>query len=157
MFFKKNINIWYLSFFEPQKLRDKIVKLVLSGTRTKKCYKMVIFHPKLIIINYIYSKGSEFNRRPCPFPTVFREGPFRSTAQRIVLFFTVFSDIYLKAPNLLRFKFYCSAVQTFILPIYQPFFVILTLKTLIRWNLLEKREPYRYVLKYFFKQILYNF
>jgi hypothetical protein len=26
--------------------RGKIVKFALSGTRTKRCYKMVIFHPK---------------------------------------------------------------------------------------------------------------
>jgi hypothetical protein len=30
-----------------------------------------------------------------------------------------------------------------IVPKHEPFFVILTLKTLIWWDLLEKRKPYR--------------
>jgi hypothetical protein len=37
--------------------------------------------------------------------------------------------------------FRLSANRT--VPAHLPFFVIFTLKTLFRWSLLEKREPYR--------------
>ena len=64
-------------------------------------------------------------------------------------FLTGVRDFFLKARTLPRFKFYRSAVLTLIfrksanrtVPKPEPFFVIITLKTLIRWNLLE--NPFR--------------
>jgi hypothetical protein len=66
-------------------------------------------------------------------------------------FVTVFRDYCLKARTLPRFKFYRSSVLTLIFrksanrtePKHEPFFVIFRLKTLIWWNLLEKRESFR--------------
>jgi hypothetical protein len=63
---------------------------------------------------------------------------------------TVFHDFCLKAQTLPRFKFYRSSVLTLIfrksanrtVPKHWPFFVNSMLKSLIWWNLLEKREPY---------------
>ena len=66
-------------------------------------------------------------------------------------FLTVFRDFYLKARTLPRFKQSRFTVLTLIsrlsanrtVPTHLPFFVILTLKILFWWSLLEKREPYR--------------
>jgi hypothetical protein len=66
-------------------------------------------------------------------------------------FLTVFRDFYLKARALPRFKYSRFTVLTLISllsanrtePTLEPFFVILTLKILFWWSLLEKREPYR--------------
>ena len=66
-------------------------------------------------------------------------------------FLTVFRDFYLKARTLPRFKYFRFTVLTQIfrlsanrtVPTHLPFFVILTLKILFWWSLLEKREPYR--------------
>jgi hypothetical protein len=48
---------------------------------------------------------SVYRVRTVQYPTVFREGPFWSTAQR-----TVFRDFSVKAGTLPRFKFYRSYV-----------------------------------------------
>ena len=94
-----------------------------------------------------YSRDSEFIRLPYRFPwgTVLVDRAAYRT------FLTVFRDFCLKARTLPRFKFYRPSVLTLIfrknanrtVPKHWPFFVILKFKTLIWWNLLEKREPYR--------------
>ena len=107
----------------------------------------------------LYSRGSEFIRLPCPYRTVpYRTVPYRFPWGTVLVdraayrtFLTVFRDFCLKARTLPRFKFYRSSFLTLIfrksanrtVPKHWPFFVILKIKTLIWWNLLEKREPYR--------------
>jgi hypothetical protein len=121
----------------------------------------VTLHHRYRYRYHYYSRESEFIRRPCPsrpapyrtvpYPTVFREGLFSSTAQRTVLFWPFYVIFYLKARTLPRFKCLRFTVLTLIfrlsanrtVPTHEPFFVILLLKTIIWWNLIEKREPYR--------------
>ncbi len=100
-----------------------------------------------VFFKNIYSRGS-IPYCTVPYPTVFREEPFRSIAQRTVLF-CPFSVIFFKKRQLIRdlnvyiltLIFRLSANST--VPTHFPFFMILTLKTLFWWSLLEKREPNR--------------
>ncbi len=84
-------------------------------------------------------------------PNRFSRGTVEADRTAYRTFLSIFRDFSLKARTLPRFKCLRFTVLTLILrlsanrtvPTHLPFFVILTLKTLFWWSLLEKRKPYR--------------